>query len=472
VTSPTFSSFASNAFLPSRGMHFDGSGATRVYDWKTFRAMNGGAQHAASTQPAATQPASTQPVATQPGSTQPAATQAPPTTAGATQPTEAVSQGVSSASAAPTTASGYLRPGSIDQNQFKAMLAAASLGTPGKPAAGMPAGTGLSPMPAATGRSPLAPVNALAVQQASTGLPMPGAAVANGQAPAIATSAAAPSAATPLAATPGGAAIPTLSAAQFAALTGVHLDEQSAAGNGNRQPATAAAPGNPADHGIPPDALTMTDAAIPPDAPPVALDGQAAALPSTDKSASDKSGDDKDEDGVLKLTQIPDRETRQEYAAKGIKWKLVDDPAADRLFFGPDGKLSWDDAVDLINPLQHIPGINILYRQLTGDKISGAAELLGAIPFGPLSTLGAVVNLAVKSTSGRDIGDNLVAMLTGEGKSETKTTDLAAREPQPAATAATGETAEIAGETAGPAVPAEVELASAYSVRDHTYGRG
>ena len=457
MTSPTFSSFASNAFLPSRGMHFDGSGATRVYDWKTFRAMNGGAQHAASTQPAATQPASTQPAATQPGSTQPAATQAPPTTAGATQPTEAVSQDVSSASAAPTTASGYLRPGSIDQNQFKAMLAAASLGTPGKPAAGMPAGTGLSPMPAATGRSPLAPVNALAVQQASTGLPMPGAAVANSQAPAMQS---------PVA-TPGGAAIPTLSAAQFAALTGAHLDERNAAGNGSQPPVTSPASGNPGDHGMPPDALTMTDAAIPPDAPPVALDGQAAALPSTDKS-----GDDKDEDGVLKLTQIPDRETRQEYAAKGIKWKLVDDPAADQLFFGPDGKLSWDDAVDLINPLQHIPGINILYRQLTGDKISGAAELLGAIPFGPLSTLGAVVNLAVKSTSGRDIGDNLVAMLTGEGKSETKTTDLAAREPQPAATAATGETAEIAGETAGPAVPAEVELASAYSVRDHTYGRG
>ncbi|MET1027792.1 MAG: hypothetical protein ABWY00_11530 [Dongiaceae bacterium] len=448
MTSPTFSSFASNAFLPSHGMHFDGSGTSRVYDWKTFRAMHGGAQRHASATQAAT---------TQPDTTPPATTQSPAAAAAAPQQSAPVSQNVSSAAPSPTTASGYLRPGSIDQNQFKAMLASASLGTPGRPAADIP--TGLSPLPAATGRSPLAPINALAVQQASSGLPVPGMPATGSQTTATAT---------------GATAIPTLSAAQFAALTGAHLAAPSpvtAPGTGNPQSAIPGAkPGDRHDNGIPADALTMTDAAIPPDAPAApngqaATGSQAAALPSEDKTTGDKSGEGKDDDGVLKLTQIPDRETRREYADKGIKWKLVDDPAADKLFFGPDGKLSWDDAIDLINPLQHIPGLNIIYRELTGDKISGAAELLGAIPFGPLSTLSAVVNLAVKSTTGRDIGENAIAMLTGEDKNDPKATDMAAGEPQPAVTAAADQTAALAG-------PTGIELASAYTTRDRTFGRG
>ncbi|MDP6473864.1 MAG: hypothetical protein QF894_03030 [Alphaproteobacteria bacterium] len=37
-------------------------------------------------------------------------------------------------------------------------------------------------------------------------------------------------------------------------------------------------------------------------------------------------------------------------------------------FFGADG-FGFDDFLDLINPLQHIPIISTIYREITGDTI-------------------------------------------------------------------------------------------------------
>jgi len=31
-----------------------------------------------------------------------------------------------------------------------------------------------------------------------------------------------------------------------------------------------------------------------------------------------------------------------------------------------------DTVIDAVNPLQHVPGISTLYRQVTGDSISGS----------------------------------------------------------------------------------------------------
>jgi len=76
-----------------------------------------------------------------------------------------------------------------------------------------------------------------------------------------------------------------------------------------------------------------------------------------------------------------------------------------------------DDFLDMINPLQHIPGIAQIYRAVTGDEINGAASLLGALPLGPLSGLGlvaSVADLAVKDTTGEDMGSNLLAMVFGK----------------------------------------------------------
>lgn len=366
------------AFLPTRGMRFAGAGDVRVHDF--------GAGRNSQTQ-----------LQQRPANTTVAAY--PPATSGSS-----ISNG--------SISGGALRPGSIDQTQFKAMLAAAQSGVPG---------TGISAngLPAApsSGLLPLAPNAALAAQ---------------GLRPNAANSFSALNA---NAAAGAGSSIQTLTPAQFAALTGGSslpgVPAQSGVTPDRTIPAaaqvanlSAASPARAsaalaAQNGAM-DTLTLTDAAIPPDSPD---QGQQASLSNPGQNPSAGQGTDDtpigsfDKNGVLVLNITPDKDMRQEYAAKGIKWRLVDNPDSNKLFFGPDGKLGWKDALDLINPLQHIPLVNIAYRHFTGDVPNGAAELLGAIPFGPLSTLAAVTDLAVRSTTGKDIGENAIALLTGGGNS-------------------------------------------------------
>ena len=44
--------------------------------------------------------------------------------------------------------------------------------------------------------------------------------------------------------------------------------------------------------------------------------------------------------------------------------------------------LTFSDLVDLINPLQHIPGVSQVYRALTGDTIKPAVKVMGGLVFG------------------------------------------------------------------------------------------
>jgi hypothetical protein len=124
----------------------------------------------------------------------------------------------------------------------------------------------------------------------------------------------------------------------------------------------------------------------------------------------------KSDPDVIHLKSPPDKDQIKDLRMRNKRWVVDETPGARQLFFGADGEFGWDDFLDMINPLQHIPGIAQIYRAVTGDEINGAANLLGAIPFGPLGGLGliaSVADLAVKDTTGKDIGGNLEAMLFG-----------------------------------------------------------
>jgi hypothetical protein len=124
---------------------------------------------------------------------------------------------------------------------------------------------------------------------------------------------------------------------------------------------------------------------------------------------------------VVHLKDAPDRETQRNLMAQHKRWIVDETPGARQLFFGPDGKFGWDDVLDIINPLQHIPIVAQIYRAVTGDQISGAAELIGSLPFGPLGVvgfMGTVADLAVKDTTGKDIGENVEAMVFGTGSNK------------------------------------------------------
>ena len=73
------------------------------------------------------------------------------------------------------------------------------------------------------------------------------------------------------------------------------------------------------------------------------------------------------------------------------------------------------DLIDFINPLQHIPVINTIYREMTGDKIGALPQIVGGtILGGPIGAISAIVNLVVEETTGKDLGGQFMAMLSDE----------------------------------------------------------
>ena len=74
---------------------------------------------------------------------------------------------------------------------------------------------------------------------------------------------------------------------------------------------------------------------------------------------------------------------------------------ADEGFFGSDG-LNFDDFLDLINPLQHLPIISTFYRAVTGDEISIGSRVLGGALFGGIiGFVAAMVNAFIADTTAR-----------------------------------------------------------------------
>ncbi len=88
-------------------------------------------------------------------------------------------------------------------------------------------------------------------------------------------------------------------------------------------------------------------------------------------------------------------------------------------FFGEDG-FTFSDFVDIINPLQHIPGVSTVYRELSGDEISQGARLAGGTLYGgPLGLGAAIANNAFEAQTGKDIGATAMAFLLGDESAPT-----------------------------------------------------
>jgi hypothetical protein len=88
-----------------------------------------------------------------------------------------------------------------------------------------------------------------------------------------------------------------------------------------------------------------------------------------------------------------------------------------------EAQLDFKDIVDTVNPLQQLPVVGSIYRAMTGDSISTASRLAGgALMGGPIGFLAALANEIVQGETGKDIGGNLIAMLTG-GDEETQLSD-------------------------------------------------
>ncbi len=99
-----------------------------------------------------------------------------------------------------------------------------------------------------------------------------------------------------------------------------------------------------------------------------------------------------------------------------------------------DDGFGFDDFLDIINPLQHLPIIGTLYRAVTGDEMDGIARVAGGALFGgPLGFALALADTAFESETGKDIGGTMLAAVTGGGDAAEiaqPKTDLASADPR------------------------------------------
>lgn len=125
----------------------------------------------------------------------------------------------------------------------------------------------------------------------------------------------------------------------------------------------------------------------------------------------------------------------------------------------------FSQALDAVNPLQHVPGVSQAYRAVTGDKISETSKIVGHLGLG--AAVAGPVGLAVGA--GVYLVEKIFGGLFGGGKDDTAT---AAAAPPLASTAGTaaGKVATTAGGSQNAA--AAVAAAGATSAGTTSGGTG
>ena len=126
--------------------------------------------------------------------------------------------------------------------------------------------------------------------------------------------------------------------------------------------------------------------------------------------------------------------------------------------FGEDG-FTFLDFIDIINPLQHIPIISTIYRQMSGDTIDPGSRVLGStLFFGPVGTVASLANVMVNETTGKYVDEHVMAFLDGEES------DL----PEAADATAGGPVAENRAQAAT-ARPQEIDPVTAWAIAEVAY---
>ncbi|MGE3479259.1 MAG: hypothetical protein AB7G80_07285 [Dongiaceae bacterium] len=81
-------------------------------------------------------------------------------------------------------------------------------------------------------------------------------------------------------------------------------------------------------------------------------------------------------------------------------------------------ELGFDDLVDALNPLQHIPVVGQIYRAVSDKAVSAPARMIGGMLFGgPIGFMAALVDSIVTDSTGKDLAHHALALL--DGKEET-----------------------------------------------------
>lgn len=89
------------------------------------------------------------------------------------------------------------------------------------------------------------------------------------------------------------------------------------------------------------------------------------------------------------------------------------EPIETKEFSFADGPSEFfENLLDIINPLQHIPVVSTIYRAITGDEIAAPARLIGGALFGgPIGFASAAANMMLEEASGDDLVGHALAFV-------------------------------------------------------------
>ncbi|HAX91993.1 MAG TPA: hypothetical protein DCY07_07285 [Rhodospirillaceae bacterium] len=135
-----------------------------------------------------------------------------------------------------------------------------------------------------------------------------------------------------------------------------------------------------------------------------------------------------------------------------------------------DEDFGFDDFVDLINPLQHIPVIGTIYRELTGDTIKPGVQVAGSIAFGLatgsvlLSAVSGIASAILEQKTGEEPTIQVARALFGDEETVqvAETEALGGEEILLAEAEETAEVPDVQTASAAPQIPVQTaQLAGA-----------
>ncbi len=88
-------------------------------------------------------------------------------------------------------------------------------------------------------------------------------------------------------------------------------------------------------------------------------------------------------------------------------------------------EFGFEDLVDMVNPLHHVPVVNFAYRELSGDEIKPVSQIIGGGIFGgPAGLASSLVNVIVKEETGKDVMDNAVSFAGYNSRQQTNNANI------------------------------------------------
>lgn len=112
-------------------------------------------------------------------------------------------------------------------------------------------------------------------------------------------------------------------------------------------------------------------------------------------------------------SRVMDEVSGAENSARAATTKAA--PSIKTFSLWQDSDFSFGDFLDVINPLQHIPIVSTIYRNLSGDRIGMAPRVIGGALWGRIGGFVAgVINSVVEWLTGKDIGDHIFAAIWGK----------------------------------------------------------